>query len=56
MVLQRAPKAARVWGYTPLKCEPVTVTLDGKAVQARLTPEESMYYNALPITSHHYPI
>ena len=45
MVLQRAPKAARVWGYTPLKCEPVTVTLDGKPVQARLTPEESMYYN-----------
>ena len=44
MVLQRAPKSAIVWGYTPLKCEPVIVTLDNKPpIQATvtMTPEKS---------------
>ena len=48
MVLQRAPKSARVWGYTPLKCEDVTVMLDQTEVKATVTPEASelFHFNA----------
>ena len=33
--------SASVWGYTPLKCEAVKVTLDQTEIQAKLIPEGS---------------